>query len=140
MIVPITNAARDSAVSTYHSRRPDAAPTTPVETPRIMGAAKLRSRLSAVVRRHAISGPTPIRNTRPSASGPLTRLKNGGPTVIFTPRTASESTGKIVPQKTANAIPTRNRLLNRNAASRDRYDSKSAGLRSCRERKIKSAL
>jgi hypothetical protein len=46
-------------------------------------------------------------------------LKNGGPTVIFTPRTASDSTGKIVPHSVENAIPTSSRLLNRKADSRD---------------------
>jgi hypothetical protein len=44
------------------------------------------------------------------------------------PRTASEITGKIVPQKTANAIPTRTRLLSRNADSRDSIESSSFSL------------
>jgi len=43
--------------------------------------------------------------------------------VIFTPRTHSEITGNTVPQKTANAMPTSTRLLNRNAASREKNDS-----------------
>jgi len=62
-------------------------------------------------------------------SGAFTRLKNGGPTVIFTPRTASEMTGKIVPQKTAKAMPTSTRLLKRNADSRERNDSIVPGVR-----------
>src|SRR5208283_412151 len=112
----------------------------PVTTPTDAGAAKFLTRFERVALRQAISGPTPVRKISASASGPLTLLKNGGPTVILTPRTASDSTGKIVPQKTANAIPTSMRLLNRNAASRDRYDSNSAGLRNCFDRKINSAV
>src|SRR5262249_54783225 len=101
-------------------------PTSPSNT----GHRKLRLRLLHDARRQAINGPTPIRNRSTSPSGAFTRLKNGGPTVIFTPRTASEITGKIVPQNTANAIPTRIKLLSRKAASRERIESNSFSLRS----------
>ena len=65
----------------------------------------------------------PVRARRSSPSGMLTRLKNGGPTVILLPRTASLRIGKSVPHSTENAIPTSSRLLNRNAASRLSMDS-----------------
>src|ERR1700680_4712699 len=104
---------------------------SPVITARTVGVAKVLASESREERRHAISGPTPIRKIKASASGALTLLKNGGPTVILTPRTASDSTGNNVPQKTAKAIPTSTRLLKRKAASRDRYDSNSAGVRNC---------
>src|SRR6185437_9937035 len=73
-------------------------------------------------------------------SGAFTVSKNGGPTVILTPRTASDRTGKSVPQKTAKAMPINTKLLNRNAASRDRYDSISAGVRNCLTRESNSAV
>ena len=69
-----------------------------------------------------------MRNTSASASGAFTRLKKGGPTVIFTPRTHSEMTGKTVPQKTVKAIPTSARLFSRKAASRENTDSSSLRL------------
>ena len=47
----------------------------------------------------------------------FTLLKNGGPTVILLFVTASLRIGKSVPQSTANAIPTSNRLLKRKLAS-----------------------
>ena len=53
----------------------------------------------------------------------FTRLKNGGPTVILVPRTASHRIGNSVPHSTENAMPTSSRLLNRNAASRLSIDS-----------------
>ena len=57
------------------------------------------------------------------ASGEITWLKNGGPTVIFTPRTHSVTTGNTVPQKIAKQMASRIRLLKRNAASREKNDS-----------------
>ena len=60
----------------------------------------------------------PVSASSSSPSGTFTVLKNGGPTVILVPRTASERIGKSVPQSTANAMPTNSRLLYRNAASR----------------------
>ena len=108
-----------------------ASSTTPPTTPVADRARRRRAAGSrGVARRHAITGPTPIRKSSARPSGALTRLKNGGPTVIFTPRTHSEITGKTVPQKTAKAMPTRIRLLKRNADSRERNDSSSFSLRS----------
>ena len=62
--------------------------------PAATGFRKLRRRLSAEARRHAMSGPTPIRKSRARKTGMLTRLKNGAPTLTLTPRSASESSGK----------------------------------------------
>ena len=74
----------------------------------------------------AMTGPIPMSARRMSPNGIFTRLKKGGPTVIFTPRTASERIGKSVPQSTENAMPTNARLLKRNAASRLAIDSSCA--------------
>ena len=71
-----------------------------------------------LARRQAISGPMPVSASRPRPSGTFTELKNGGPTVILVPRTASLMIGNSVPQSTLNAMPTSTRLLYRNAASR----------------------
>jgi len=51
--------------------------------------------------------------------GIFTRLKNGGPTLIFDPRTASDNTGNKVPARTATQATSRIRLLNRKLDSRD---------------------
>src|SRR5215203_4322515 len=50
-------------------------------------------------RLHAINGPMPVSSNSVSPSGILTELKNGGPTVIFSPLTASVMIGKIDPDK-----------------------------------------
>src|SRR5262249_50243744 len=94
------------------------------------GQRKFFLRLLQVARRQAMTGPTPIRNSSTKPSGALTLLKNGGPTVIFTPRTHSEMTGNTVPQKTAKAMPTRIRLVKRKADSGDSNESSSFSLRS----------
>ena len=44
------------------------------------------------------NGPTPVRNNKTNPMGAFTLLKNGAPTVIFSPRMASDRTGKIVPR------------------------------------------
>ena len=69
--------------------------------------------------RHASSGPTPVRNSRKIAIGTLTLLKNGAPTVILLPLYHSESTGNIVPHRTAKQETSSTRLLNRKLLSRD---------------------
>ena len=50
-------------------------------------------------------------------------MKKGAPTVIFSPFTASDKTGNIVPQKTEKQINPKTILLNRNPLSRDVKDS-----------------
>src|ERR1041384_4788951 len=89
----------------------------------IAGERKFLFRLFVDALRHASSGPTPVRNMRKMAIGTFTLLKNGGPTVIFTPFTASEMTGNIVPQNTAKHAASRIRLLNMKLLSRETTDS-----------------
>ena len=50
-------------------------------------------------------------------------MKKGAPTVIFSPFTASDKTGNIVPQKTEKQIKPKIILLNRNPLSLDVKDS-----------------
>src|SRR5204863_1657309 len=89
----------------------------------IAGHRKLRFKLLVDAFRHASSGPTPVRNIRKIAIGTFTLLKNGGPTVIFEPVTASEMIGNTVPQKTAKQAASRIRLLNMKLLSRETIDS-----------------
>src|SRR5215470_12656667 len=89
----------------------------------IAGERKFRLRLLGDALRHASKGPTPVKNTRNTAIGTLTLLKNGGPTVIFDPVTASEIIGKTVPQNTAKQAASRIRLLNMKLLSRETIDS-----------------
>ena len=53
----------------------------------------------------------PVSASSMSPSGVLTELKNGTPTVIFSPCTHSDMIGKRVPQSVAKQMPTRTRLL-----------------------------
>src|SRR5271154_1112697 len=86
---------------------------TPPMSPSISGHAKLRFKLSAEVFRHASSGPTPVRKRRKRPSGILTLLKNGAPTLIFEPETASDKTGNSVPARTATHETSKIKLLKR---------------------------
>src|ERR1051326_3624267 len=97
--------------------------TTPDIKAMIAGHKKFRFKLSGEARRQASNGPTPVKNIRNMAIGTFTLLKNGGPTVIFDPVTASEMIGKIVPQKTAKHAASRIRLLNMTLLSRETIDS-----------------
>src|SRR6202035_3235464 len=87
-----------------------------------------RRRLSIELLRQAISGPMPVSSIRPNAMGTLMRLKNGASTLIFSPVTASEITGKSVPHSTAKQLATRIRLLNMKLDSRDTTLSRRASL------------
>src|SRR5204863_7677007 len=89
----------------------------------IAGDRKFRFRLFVDALRHASNGPTAVRNIRKIAIGTFTLLKKGALTVIFTPLTASEITGNIVPQKTAKQAASRIRLLNMKLLSRETIDS-----------------
>src|SRR5574341_1051041 len=68
--------------------------------------------------RQARSGATPISSTSAPKSGPMTCLKNGGPTVIFVPVTSSEIIGKVVPQNTAKVMPRNSRFWSRKTEQR----------------------
>src|SRR5258706_15067487 len=71
-----------------------------------------------------MTGQIPASVRMPNVIGIIISLKNGGPTVIFTPLTASERIGKRVPQRTANAAPTSRRLLNRKLLLRETNESR----------------
>src|SRR4051794_12134075 len=90
-------------------------PTAPAIKP---GTSRFRRKLSTDVLRHENSGPTAVRNNSNSATGIITLLKKGGPTVILCPCTHSESTGNNVPQSTVKQATSRIRLLNRKLDSR----------------------
>ena len=91
--------------------------------PIAIGTEKFRMKAFFDVRRQTSIGPTPVMNRRNNPIGVMTLLKKGAPTVIFVPVTASEITGKIVPQNTAKQIITKMTLLNKNPLSRDVKDS-----------------
>src|SRR5271155_3834578 len=93
--------------------------TAPATTPIIRGHAKLRFKLSTEVLRQARSGPTPVRKSRSRPIGTLTLLKNGAPTLILEPESASDKTGKSVPERTAMHETRRIRLLKRKLDSRE---------------------
>src|ERR1039457_1546833 len=80
---------------------------------------KLRRRLSAEVLRQAKSGPTPVRKSRNRPIGTIRRLYQSGSSEILLPLTASEMTGKSVPQRTAKQLASRIRLLKRKLDSRE---------------------
>src|SRR4029077_10113110 len=93
--------------------------TAPATRPIISGQAKFRFRLSTEVFRQASSGPTPARESRNRAIGMVTLLKSRGHTLILDPETASERTGKSVPERTAMQETSRIKLLNRKLDSRE---------------------
>src|SRR5690348_13842374 len=95
----------------------------PATNPAASGQAKLRFRLESEVLRQASSGPTPVRNSKNSAMGIFTLLKNGGPTVILLPSIHSVNTGKSVPQSTAKHAARRIKLLKRKLDSRETTES-----------------
>src|SRR5580704_7250111 len=105
------------------SRNPKTSAIAPATTPPSKGHAKFRFRASNDVLRHASKGPTPVNKRRNSAMGIFTLLKNGGPTLILFPVTASERTGKSVPQSTAKHAASKIKLLNRKLDSRDTKES-----------------
>src|SRR5207244_7515143 len=96
---------------------------TPEAKAMTAGQRKFRFKLFVDALRQASSGPTPVKKIRNTAMGTFTLLKNGGPTVIFDPVTASEIIGNIVPQKTAKQAASRIRLLNMKLLSREAIDS-----------------
>ena len=70
-----------------------------------------------------MSGPTPIKKMSDRKSGMFTELKNGAPTLTFTPRTASDRSGNTVPKNTVNAAATRKTLFKRKVDSRETTES-----------------
>src|SRR5580704_6103640 len=108
---------------------PTATRTIPVSSAPSAGHLKLRLMLSNEVLRQASSGPRAVSSRRRSATGMLTRLKNGGPTVTFVPCTHSERTGNNVPHSTVKHATSNRRLLNRKLDSRETSDSSLCSLR-----------
>ena len=92
-----------------------------------------------MILRHATIGPMPISATSTSASGVTTRLNQGGPTLASVPVTASEMSGKNVPQNTTRQSATSTRLLSRKNASRESSESSRASLRRSGRRQTTSA-
>ena len=79
--------------------------------------------------RHASTGPTPVSSTSTSASGVVSRSNHGGPTVSSVPVSASEMSGKNVPQRITRQSPTSTRLFSRKNASRESSESSRASER-----------
>src|SRR5580693_10550349 len=77
-----------------------------------------------------MSGPTPVRNSSTRPIGTIHLLKNGGPTVIRWPVSASDSVGNIVANMMKKAAKSRIQLLTVKAASRDSHESSRARERS----------
>ncbi len=94
-----------------------------MHAPTVAGSASWRRRFTIDARRQAMSGPAPISASSASPSGMFTRVKNGGSTATFVPRTSSAKIGYTVPTSTEHAIPTSSRLLKRKPASRLTGDS-----------------
>src|SRR5216683_1488640 len=92
------------------------------------GARKFRRRLSVEVLRHANSGPTPVRKSRNSPIGIISRLNQAESRLIFSPDTYSEMIGNRVPHRTAKQLASRIRLLNRKLDSRETTLSSCASL------------
>ena len=78
-------------------------------------------------------------SSSPRPSGTFTRLKNGAPTVICSPCTASERTGNSVPQSTEKQAASSSRLLKRKPDSRETTACSSFSVRRSFSREIRSA-
>src|SRR5712692_9900419 len=115
----------------FQGRTPTTISTTPIAIAPNAGHRKLRFRLSIEVLRHARSGPTAVSSKSSNATGTLTRLKNGGPTVTLFPWTHSDRTGDSVPHSTVKQATSRSRLLNRKLDSRETSDSSLCSLFRC---------
>jgi hypothetical protein len=93
-----------------------------------------------VARLHAIIGPIPDSSTSTSASGTVYLSNHGGPTDALLPVSASEISGKNVPQKITKQSPTSTRLLSRKTASRESSESSRCSERSELERDETSTI
>jgi hypothetical protein len=118
---------------------PPATSAASVTSPATTGQTNVRRRLATVARRHAITGPMPDSRTRTSASGTVYRSNHGGPTAALVPVTASEISGKNVPQNTTKHRPTSTRLFSRKTASRENSESSRASDRRSSRRESTSA-
>src|SRR3954453_10804545 len=103
------------------------------------GATTTRLSPDSVTRRQANMGPMPDSSTSTSASGTVSRSNQGGPTLAFSPVSASEISGKKVPHMITRARPTRTRLLSRKNDSRESSESSRASERRSGRRDSTSA-
>src|SRR5579872_3991112 len=110
---------------------PKATSRIPMASAPSAGVLKLRFRLSQEVLRHANKGPRAVSRSKSNATGMLTRLKNGGPTVTLVPCTHSEIFGNSVPHKIVKQATRKSRLLNKKLDSREISDSSLCSLRKC---------
>ena len=94
-----------------------------------IGTRTSRQSAPALTRRQASNGPIPVKSTRTIPSGAVYWSNQGVPSDDFSPVTASEISGKNVPQKTTTTSPTRSRLLTRKMDSREASDSIRRSLR-----------
>src|SRR6266576_4780816 len=115
----------------FHGRIPKATHRIATVRAPTAGHRKLRLRLSSDVLPQASSGPNAVSSSSIRATGILTRLKKGGPTVTFVPCTHSERTGNNVPHRTVKHATTKSRLLNRKLDSREIIDSNLCSLFRC---------
>ena len=111
-------------------RAPPSTHTTSVSPPIHAGISRRLRSVSALAARHGSAGPTPMRNSSASPIGTPSFTKYGSPTVICLSCSACTSSGNTVPVSTTSAKPANNRLLSRNAASRDSGESMRPGDRS----------
>ncbi len=82
---------------------PATSPATTTSMP-MPGHWKFLRRLSIEVRRHANSGPTPVRNSRNRPIGTINRLNQTASRLIFSVENFSERTGNMVPHSTAKQL------------------------------------
>ena len=103
------------------------------------GTVRIRRSEEGEKRRHASIGPIAVSSTSTSASGATSRLNQGGPTLASVPVTASEISGKNVPQRITRQSPTSTRLFSRKNASRESSESSRASERRSGSRAMISA-
>src|SRR5687767_669007 len=100
----MTNAAKVNMSSdVVLSVTPSATSTTTVASATAVGARNARRAFAGVARRQAMTGPMPDNSTSTNANGTVYRSNHGAPTAALVPVTASEISGKNVPQKTTSA-------------------------------------
>ncbi len=129
-MVPNTNALSAKQSPDAQSGTPSATTVTVTAMPSPAGNRNEPRRLESVDLRHASSGPMPVSSSMQRPIGSIHWLKNGGPTVRRSPRTASLSVGNIVAKRTKNAEKSRIQLFSMNAASRETHESSSLRARS----------
>ena len=113
----ITIDASTNALNVYVTRpgsdepAPNRSSTPPVTSAASAGQASVRFSEEIDARRQATSGPIPISNSSGIPKTRRKKLKYGGPTVTDSPRTASDTIGKITPQRIVRQRATSSRLL-----------------------------